>query len=88
MGIQEHLWDFPCVHSVKIVGLSEYPLVDVVTEVVSRHAPDFDRASIRARQSGAGKYTAVTVDVHFTHKEQVEALFQELHERPEIHLTL
>jgi putative lipoic acid-binding regulatory protein len=88
MGIQEHLWDFPCVHSVKIVGLSEYPLKDVVAEVVAHHAPDFDRSTIRSRKSGAGKYTSVTVDVHFINKEQVEALYHELHERPEIHLTL
>ena len=88
MGIQEHLWDFPCVHSVKIVGLSTYPLVDVVIEVVANHAPDFDRATLRSKQSGGGKYTSITVDVRFTHKEQVEALFQELHERPEVQLTL
>lgn len=88
VGIQEHLWEFPCVHSIKVVGFSHFPLTDVVTDVIRQHAADFDPATIRTRQSGSGKYTSVTADVRFTHKEQVEAIFKDLHDRPEIHLTL
>lgn len=88
MGIQEHLWEFPCVHNLKVMGLSQYPLEDIVKEVVSKHAPDFDHNSITSKASSSGKYTSVTVAIRFTHKEQVEAVFMEFHQREEISLTL
>ncbi|MEN8671421.1 MAG: DUF493 domain-containing protein [Ketobacter sp.] len=88
MGIQEHLWEFPCVHQLKIMGLSSHPMVDIVAEIIGRHAPDFDRDSIACKASSSGKYTSVTVAVRFTHKEQVEAVFLELHEREEVAMTL
>jgi len=88
MGIQEHLWEFPCVHKLKIMGLATHPMVDIVTEIVGKHAHDFDRDSISLRESGSGKYVSVTIAVHFTQKEQVEAVFLELHEREEIAMTL
>lgn len=69
MGIQEYLWDFFCVYSVKIVGLLEYFLVDVVIEVVLCYVLDFDCVSICVRQSGVGKYIVVIVDVYFIYKE-------------------
>ena len=88
MGIQEHLWEFPCVHQLKIMGLSSHPMVEIVAEIIGRHAPDFDRDSIACKASSSGKYTSVTVAVRFTHKEQVEAVFLELHEREELAMTL
>ncbi len=88
MGIQEHLWEFPCQHSVKIMGLAEHPMVDIVTSIIEQHAPGFDRDSVRFKTSSSGKYISVTVDVHFTHKEQVESLFLALHECEQVSMTL
>lgn len=88
MGIQEHLWEFPCVHHLKIMGPSHHPLEAIVVEIMSKHAPDFDPGGMRIKQSGSGKYTSITAAVRFTHKEQVEAVFLELHQREEISLTL
>ena len=88
MGIQEHLWEFPCVHNLKIMGPSHHPLETIVIEIMSKHAPDFDPSTMRSKQSGSGKYISITAEVRFTHKEQVEAVFLELHQREEISLTL
>ncbi|MAR91465.1 MAG: DUF493 domain-containing protein [Pseudomonadota bacterium] len=88
MGIQEHLWEFPSEHQLKIMGLAQHPMVDIVTDIVSRHAPDFDRDSIRCRHSGSGKYVSVTVAVRFTHKEQVEALYRDLHACEQVTMSL
>lgn len=88
MNIQEHLWDFPCHHDLKVMGLAHFPLADVVTEVVRRHAPDFDPASIRAKHSRTGKYISITATVYFTSKAQAEAIFLELHQREEVSQTL
>ena len=87
-GINEQIWEFPKSHDIKVLGLSHYPLVEVVTEVVRQHAPDFDPAPIRATPSRTGKYLSVTATVHFTSKEQLEALYLALHAREEVSQTL
>lgn len=88
MGIQEHLWEFPCVHNIKVMGLASHPMVDIVIEILNKHTTDFDRDKITCLSSSSGKYTSVTAEVRFTHKEQVEAVFLELHEREEVKLSL
>ena len=87
-GINEQIWEFPKSHDIKVLGLSHYPLVEVVTEVVRQHAPDFDPSTIRTTPSRTGKYLSVTATVHFTSKEQLEALYLALHAREEVSQTL
>lgn len=88
MGIQDHLWDFPCTHHLKVMGLAQYPIQEIAIEVISEHAPDIDHDNIASKQSSSGKYVSITVPVTFTHKEQVEAVFMALHLRDEITTTL
>ncbi len=87
-GINEQIWEFPNTHDIKVLGLSHFPLVDVVIEVVKQHAPDFDPGTIRTSPSRTGKYLSVTATVHFTSKEQLEALYLALHQREEVSQTL
>jgi len=88
MNINTDVWEFPCQHDIKVLGLAHFPLVDVVIEVVSTHAPDFDRASIRTKASSSGKYLSVTATVRFDSKEQLEAIYTALHQRDEVTQTL
>ncbi len=88
MPINPDIWEFPCQHDIKVLGLSQYPLVDVVIEVVTAHVTNFDATSIRTKPSSSGKYLSVTATVHFTSKEQLEALYQALHARDEVTQTL
>ena len=88
MGIQDHLWDFPCTHHLKVMGLSQYAIREIAIEVISKHAPDIDHDNIRSKASRSGKYVSITVPVTFTHKEQVEAVFLDLHLRAEITTSL
>ena len=88
MGIQDHLWEFPCTHHLKVMGLAQFPIREVAIEVITTHAPDIDHAGIACKTSSSGKYLSVTVPVTFTHKEQVEAVFLALHQREEITMTL
>ena len=88
MTINSDVWEFPCQHDIKVLGLSQHPLVDIVIEIVSAHAPDFDSASIRTKPSSSGKYLSVTATVRFDSKEQLEALYRALHQREEVTQTL
>jgi len=86
--INPDIWEFPCQHDIKVLGLSHHPLVEVVIEVVSQHVGNFDSGTIRTKPSSSGKYLSVTATVQFTSKEQLEALYQALHNRDEVTQTL
>lgn len=88
MTINPDIWEFPCQHDIKVLGLSHHPLVEVVIEVVRQHVDNFDHNTIRTKPSSSGKYLSVTATVHFTSKEQLEALYQSLHARDEVTQTL
>ncbi len=87
-GINESLWEFPCEHNFKVMGLSEYPLSEVVAEVVRIHAPDFDATRITIKSSSSGKYLSVTAYVQVEDKQQLEAIYIALDKRIEVYCTL
>jgi putative lipoic acid-binding regulatory protein len=87
-GINESLWEFPCEHNFKVMGLSKYPLSEVVAEVVSIHAPDFDATRITIKNSSSGKYLSVTAYVQVENKQQLEAIYIALDKRIEVYCTL
>lgn len=88
MPINPDIWEFPCQHDIKVLGLSHHPLVEVVIDVINLHIRNFDPATIRTKASSGGKYLSVTATVHFETKEQLEALYQALHDREEVTQTL
>ncbi|OUS30250.1 hypothetical protein A9Q99_07200 [Gammaproteobacteria bacterium 45_16_T64] len=87
-GINESLWEFPCEHNFKVMGLSQYPLTEVVIEVIKAHAPDFDESRISEKSSSSGKYVSVTAHVHVKDKQQLEAIYYALDKRDEVYCTL
>jgi hypothetical protein len=58
MDMTETLLEFPCAFPMKIVGRTEDGFAQAILEVVLRHAPDFDSASMEMRASREGRYFA------------------------------
>ena len=79
---------FPCQFPIKVMGRKEPRFVNTVTEIVRRHAPDFDAATIEMRPSRQGRYLSVTCTVRATSREQLEALYQELCDHPSVVMVL
>jgi hypothetical protein len=88
LTINPDIWEFPCQHDIKVLGLAHHPLVDIVIALVTEHVGSCDTASIRTKPSSSGKYISVTATVQFTSKEQLEALYRALHARDEVTQTL
>ncbi|MBV1881615.1 MAG: DUF493 domain-containing protein [Pseudomonadales bacterium] len=84
MSINEDLWDFPCEIKLKVMGLSQHPLSDILTEIVEKHVTGFDRSTLSTRDSKQGKYISITATVPLTHKSQVEGIYADLDKREEI----
>ena len=79
---------FPCDFPIKIMGRKERGFAQAVTDIVFRHARDFDPASVEMRPSRQGKYLSVTCVVRATSREQLDALYRELCDHPAVVMVL
>ena len=82
------LFEFPCAFPLKIIGLAGGELAQAVLEIVLRHAPDFDGATMEMRSSSAGKYVSLTCTINATSKPQLDALYRELSSHPLVKVVL
>ena len=85
---EETLFEFPCAFPLKVMGLSHDALAQAVLEVVLRHAPDFDGATMEMRASSGGKYLSLTCTINATSKAQLDALYRELSAHPMVKVVL
>ncbi|AUH01600.1 hypothetical protein CWC46_18395 [Prodigiosinella confusarubida] len=70
------LLEFPCPFTYKVMGLAKPELVDLVVEVVQRHAPGDYTPQIKP--SAKGNYHSISITITATDIEQVETLYEEL----------
>ena len=80
--------EFPCAFPIKIMGRTRDGFAQAITEVVSRHAPDFDPATLEMRASSAGNYLSMTATVNATSREQLDDLYRELVAHPMVAMVL
>ena len=86
---EESLLKFPTLFPVKAMGLTKSAnptepsgLAQALLEIVLKHEPDFDAASLEMRPSSAGKYLAVTATINATSRAQVDAIYLDLTAHP------
>ena len=75
---RQSLLEFPCAFPIKIMGQSEDGFAQAVLEMVLRHAPDFDAATMEMRASSAGRYLGLTCTINAVSREQLDLLYREL----------
>ena len=85
---QETLIEFPCAFPLQIMGLAGDALAQTVLEIVRRHAPNFDGATMEMRASSGGKYISLTCTINATSKAQLDALYRELSGHPLVKVVL
>jgi putative lipoic acid-binding regulatory protein len=77
----------PC-DPIKIMGARVDDFAQTVLEVVLRHAPDFDAATMQMRPSSKGNYLSITCTVNATSQAQLDALYVELSSHPLVKVVL
>ncbi|HYE89874.1 MAG TPA: DUF493 domain-containing protein [Terriglobales bacterium] len=82
------LLSFPCDFPIKVMGRKEPGFAQKVMEIVLRHAPDFDAATMEMRPSRRGKYLSLTCVIRATSRAQLDALYQELCDHPSVVMVL
>ena len=85
---EETLLEFPTDFPIKVMGLAREGFAQLVFEIVRRHAPDYDGATMELRPSSAGKYLSVTCTIRATSKAQLDNLYRELTGHPDVKMVL
>ncbi len=88
MAEQETLLEFPCDFPLKVMGATREGFAQAIVDVVLKHAPDFDAASVEMRPSKAGNYLSLTCTIRATSKPQLDALYGELTAHPWVKIVL
>ncbi len=88
MSDDETVLACPCDFPIKIMGKTQAGFAQAVVEVVKRHAPEFDEATIEMRGSREGRYISLTCTVHVTSRHQLDELYRELCDHPMVTMVL
>ncbi len=82
------LIEYPCDFPIKVMGSSQPGFAQAVVDIVQRHAPDFDAATVEMRMSRERKYVSVTATIRATSRKQLDALYRELSDHPTVVMVL
>jgi putative lipoic acid-binding regulatory protein len=86
--VEDSLLEYPCDFPIKILGHTRAGFAQTILEVVQRHAPDFDGATLQMKASKRGKYLSITCVIRAASREQLDALYQELCDHPMVVMVL
>ena len=79
---------FPCTFPIKVMGRTQDGFAQAVSEVVRKHASDFDPGALEMRSSKAGNWLSVTATVNATSRAQLDDLYRELVAHPMVKMVL
>lgn len=74
----ESLLKFPTDFPIKILGKTQDNFAQTMLEIVQRHAPDYDGATMEMRSSRNATYLSLTVTVNAKSQKQLDDLYREL----------
>jgi putative lipoic acid-binding regulatory protein len=82
------LIEYPCEFPIKVMGHTRAGFAQAILEVINRHAPDFNGATMDMKSSKHGKYLSITCVINATSRVQLDALYQELCDHPMVVMVL
>lgn len=79
---------FPCEFPIKVMGRTQKGFAQTILDVVVRHAPDFEAATLEMRSSREGNYLSLTFTIRAVSREQLDDLYRELCDHPMVTMVL
>jgi putative lipoic acid-binding regulatory protein len=73
---------------IKAIGIAEYNIRAIVLSVLEHHQTEYALDSITELGSQQGKYASVTVSITARSRKQLDEIYEALHARPEIVMTI
>lgn len=80
--------EFPCDYPIKIMGNACREFHEHVLAIMNRHAPGYDQAGVKVRDSRNGKFQSITVTITATGESQLQAIFEDLKSSAHVHMVL
>jgi uncharacterized protein len=87
-GEDESPLKFPTQFPIKIMGRTQDGFAQAIVEVVLRHAPDFDPATMEMRASREANYLSLTCTIIAKSRDQLDALYRDLVAHPMVKMVL
>jgi uncharacterized protein len=85
---QESPLKFPTSFPIKVMGKRTDRFAQTIVDVVMKHAPDYEPATLEMRASREGNYLSVTVTINATSRDQLDNLYRELTSHPMVAMVL
>ena len=86
--MSESLIEYPSAFPLKIMGKRDDGFAQAVLDVVRRHDPSFDGATMEMRASSGGNYLSLTCTITAISREQLDALYRDLTAHPMVKVVL
>jgi len=80
--------DYPCAYPLKVMGRDNAQFRAKARTIVERHVGPLTDAEVAARSSSEGTFLALTFAITAESREQLDALYRELSNCPEVLVAL
>lgn len=88
MSPDDSLIEYPCAFPIKVMGAKVEGFEQAIVAVARVHDPHFDVAALERRESRAGNYLALTLNITATSRQQLDDLYRALSSHPMVKVVL
>jgi uncharacterized protein len=88
MDTKESIIQFPCYFPIKIIGKYTPGFQAEVTQIVITHFPRDPKPDITCQNSKNGNFISITATVYVHTQTELDSLYQELSQHPEMKMVL
>lgn len=85
---QDSLIEYPSLFPIKVMGQKADGFVQAMTQIALAFDPSFDAATVELRDSKAGNYLGITLNITATSREQLDELYRTLSTHPMVKIVL
>jgi len=85
---EQSLITYPSEFPIKVMGQKVEGFVHAMTHIAKQFDPGFDAAKLELRESKAGNYLGVTLNITATSREQLDELYRTLSTHPMVKVVL
>ncbi len=88
MSEEETLFEFPCLFPIKAMGLNKPEFNSIVIHLLQQHVDEINDNDIKSKFSKGDKYLSITITILASSKKQLDAIYQDLSDCPDVLMAL
>lgn len=88
MSDEETLLEFPCQFPIKAMGENNGKFDLIVVGIIRQHVNDLNKQAVKTRLSKGDKFLSVTVTIEAASKKQLDSIYQDLTDCPDVLMAL